>query len=323
MNVRVDIRDRLADREVAAVVALVDSATEADSVKPLNEHVMLHLRYGGDPGAKAVLLYDGDDLVGFAHIDPTDQVEGPSGELVIHPAFRRRGLGRKLLEATLAEAGGRLRLWAHGDHTAAGHLASSLGFTRVRSLWQMRRSLSEAVPGAEMPPGIRLRTFEPGADEEAWLRLNARAFAHHPEQGAWTLDDLTRREQEPWFDPAGFFLAVRETPRTDVPADPGAPAGPDGGRPLAGFHWTKVHGDEDHDSHGHNAIGEVYVVGVDPTERGSGLGRALTLAGLAHLRSRGLPEVMLYVDEDNPSAIRLYEGLGFTRWDVDVMYRHR
>ncbi|WP_248962498.1 mycothiol synthase [Sphaerisporangium perillae] len=328
MNARVDIRERLSDQEVAAVVALVDAATESDSVRPLNEHVMLHLRYGGDPGARAVLLYDGDALAGFAHIDPTDPVEGPSGELVVHPAHRRRGLGRRLAEAALGESGGKLRLWAHGDHPEAERLATSLGFTRVRSLWQMRRSLYAPLPSAELPAGVRLRTFEPGRDEQAWLTVNARAFAHHPEQGSWTMDDLRRREQEPWFDPAGFFLAVRDdapagTGRdgsaTTVPGD--SPAGA-GGR-LVGFHWTKVHGDDDHDEpHGHNAIGEVYVVGVDPSEQGGGLGRTLTMAGLTHLRSRGLPQVMLYVDEDNASAIRLYESLGFTRWDVDVMYRH-
>ncbi|WP_214413859.1 mycothiol synthase [Sphaerisporangium fuscum] len=317
MKPRVDIRERLSDQEVASVVALVDAATEADSVRPLNEHVMLHLRYGGDPGARVVLLYDGDELAGFAHVDPTDQVEGPSGELVVHPAHRRRGLGRRLLETALTESGGRLRLWAHGDRPEAGGLAASMGFTRVRSLWQMRRSLFAPLPTREVPAGVRLRAFDPATDEEAWLKVNARAFAHHPEQGSWTLDDLRRREQEPWFDPAGFFLAVRDAGSTEG----GAPTG--AGDRLVGFHWTKVHGDDDpHAPHGHNAIGEVYVVGVDPSEQGSGLGKTLTLAGLCHLRARGLAQVMLYVDEDNPAAIRLYESLGFTRWDVDVMYRH-
>jgi mycothiol synthase len=123
--------------------------------------------------------------------------------------------------------------------------------------------------------------------------VNRRAFAHHPEQGAWTLDDLLAREQEPWFDPAGFFLAVRQ----------------DG--TLAGFHWTKVHNGE---------IGEVYVIGVDPAAQGLGLGRALTLVGLHHLRSRGLTTVTLYVDESNQAARKLYESLGFARFAVDVMY---
>lgn len=298
MNAHVEIRERLDDDTVAEVRRLVQAATDADGVRPLNEHVMLHLRYGGDPGAKTALLYESGVLSGFAHVDPTDEVEGPSGELVIDPAARRRGYGRMLLDAILMETGGRLRLWAHGDHPGAGRLAASSGFQRVRSLWQMRRSLFAPFPAARVPEGVRITTFETGRDEKEWVALNARAFAHHPEQGAWTVEDVRRREQEPWFDPAGFFLAFRDGTMT-------------------GFHWTKVHGDG---GHGHEPIGEVYVVAVDPAEQGSGLGKALTLTGLAHLRSLGLSQVMLYVDEENRAAIRLYEGLGFSRWDVDVMY---
>ncbi|MEV0581312.1 mycothiol synthase [Nonomuraea sp. NPDC050310] len=294
----VKIRERLDDREIAAVLSVVDEATERDGVRPLNEHVMLHLRYGGDDRARSLLLYDGDALAGYAHVDPTDEVEGPSGELVIRPRFRGQGYGRRLLRAMLEETGGQLRLWAHGGLPGAQALATSMGLERVRSLWQMRRSLYAPLGAVELPDGVRLRTFVPGQDEEAWLKVNAAAFAHHPEQGAWTLEDLARREQEPWFDPAGFFLALR-------------------GDRLVGFHWTKIHGSTEH---GHEPIGEVYVVGVDPSQQGTGLGKALTVAGLCHLRSRGLAQAMLYVDEANPSAIRLYTGLGFSRWDVDVMY---
>ncbi len=154
--------------------------------------------------------------------------------------------------------------------------------------------------------GPRVR---PGQDEDAWTELNRRAFAGHPEQGTWTRADLDLREREPWFDPDGFFLAER------------------GGK-LAGFHWTKIHGQDDDagqpgtpgDGHHHEPIGEVYVVGVDPGERGSGLGRALTLAGLRYLRSRGLFQVMLYVDETNTAAIGMYESIGFNHWGTDVMY---
>ncbi|GAB1822896.1 mycothiol synthase [Herbidospora sp. RD11066] len=298
MNAHVEIRERLDEDTVSEVRRLVQAATDADGVRPLNEHVMLHLRYGGDPGAKSALLYDSGVLSGFAHLDPTDEVEGPSGELVVAPSARGRGLGRMLLDAVVTETGGRLRLWAHGDHPAAGRLASSAGFQRVRSLWQMRRSLFAPFPAARVPEGVEIRTFTPGQDELEWVGLNARAFAHHPEQGSWTIDDVKRREEEPWFDAAGFFTAFR-------------------GQTMAGFHWTKVHGDG---GHGHEPIGEVYVVGVDPSEQGSGLGKALTLTGLSHLRALGLSQVMLYVDEDNGAAIRLYEGLGFSRWDVDVMY---
>jgi mycothiol synthase len=301
----IEVTGPLAEPVAVQVLALVSAATDHDSVSPLSEHVLLHLRYGGDPQARNLLLTHDGELAGYAHLDPTDPVEGPSGELVIHPAHRRHGLGLALTRAVLAEAGSRpLRLWAHGDLPGADALADRAGFERIRALWTMRRSLQAPLDTPRYPDGVTVRTFAVGQDEAAWTDLNRQAFAHHPEQGAWTLEDLSLREREAWFDPAGFFLAERS------------------GK-LAGFHWTKIHGAyPGGPAHGHEAIGEVYVVGVDPAERGSGLGRALTLEGLRYLRSRGLLDVMLYVDESNTPAIRLYEGLGFSHWDTDVMYRH-
>jgi mycothiol synthase len=220
---------------------------------------------------------------------------------VIDPAHRRHGLGRALVDELTGRAHGRtLRLWAHGDLRAAAGLAAAAGFERFRALWQMRRGIREALDQPEFPPDTTLRTFVPGRDEAGWLSLNARAFAQHPEQGAWTRHDLELREREPWFDPAGFLVAERHGV-------------------MAGFHWTKVHVPEGEDG----PIGEVYVVGVDPGQRGTGLGRALTLAGLRHLRGLGLDQAMLYVDEDNVPAIRMYQALGFTRTRTDAMYRKR
>jgi mycothiol synthase len=345
----ITVHGRITDAESRAVLELVRAAAEEDGVGPLSEHVMLHLRYGGDPRARNLLLVSHGELAGYAHLDPTDPVEGPSGELVIHPAHRRQELGLLLTRALVAEAGERpLRLWAHGDLPAAARLAAAAGFERIRALWQMRRSLQSRLDRPQVADGVTIRTFVIGQDEDAWTDLNARAFARHPEQGAWTREDLDLREREPWFDPNGFFLAER--------------AGK-----LVGFHWTKIHGRSEREdavldagldapaphhqapgqappagqaspaeqapgrgspagqqraqeARAHEPIGEVYVVGVSPEERGTGLGRALTLVGLRYLRSQGLFQVMLYVDESNTPAIGLYESLGFTHWDTDVMY---
>jgi mycothiol synthase len=311
--IKVRATGSLPPTDAAAVLQLVSEAAHADGVSPLSEHVVLHLKYGGDPLGRDVLLWYEGSLAGYGHIDPTDRVEGPAAEMVIRPALRRRGLGRAVGSALVSEAdGGDLRLWAHGDLPAAARLAAAVGFHRSRALWEMRRSLSAELAEAQLPPGISVRTFRIGLDENAWLALNSRAFARHPEQGGWTRSDLELREREPWFDPAGFFLAER-------------------GGTLAGFHWTKVHGSVRPDTSAavgsapqaasvREAIGEVYVVGVDPAERGTGLGRALTLIGLRHLRSLGLAEVMLYVDEANTAAIGLYASLGFEHSGTDVMF---
>jgi len=295
----------LSGADVADVQALVAAATEVDGTAPLSEHVLLHLRHGGDAQAAHLLAREGAELVGFAHLDLTDPVAGGAGELVVHPEHRRAGLGSRIVQELLDRAGrsevaaGRLRLWAHGEHPGAVALATTLGFTQARVLWQMRRSLLAPLAEPHLPEGVRLRPFVVGADEREFLRVNNAAFDWHPEQGGWDLDQVKLREAEPWFDPNGFLLAVDADDR------------------LLGFHWTKVHGDG---GHSHEPIGEVYVLGVDPSARGMHLGAALTLAGLRHLRDRGLRQVMLYVEADNAAAVRVYRDLGFTRWDTDVSY---
>ncbi len=309
---RLEVAKRLHPEDVGRVVALVHAATQADGVIPLSEHVLLHLRQGGEePGRHILLIEDtepGHPVVGYAHLDPTDAVAGPSAELVVAPDRRREGLGGVLVRALEAEAPAPLRLWAHGLRADAQHLAASMGYVVARELLQLRRSLHAPLPSVELPPGVAVRTF---TDDDAFdlLELNALAFADHPEQGSWTWSDLAARMSEPWFDPAGLFLAEG----TDDAAE-----GPD----LLAFHWTKVHGDDPAADHGHHAIGEVYVVAVHPAAQGLGLGRTMTLTGLHHLRRLGLQQVMLYVDADNERAVRTYTRLGFTHWDSDVQFRH-
>jgi mycothiol synthase len=269
-----------------AVRALAESATAADGVAPLSEPVLIDLHENA--GRHVVATRDGA-LVGYAHLDRED-----SAELVVHPGARRHGVGGRLLDEI--EAAGATLAWAHGRRPAALAFAAARGWTAERTLWQLRRPLADDLPDRPLPDGISLRPFRVGEDEDDWVRVNARAFAHHPEQGAWTAADVRLREAESWFDPAGFLLAVRA----------------DGS--LAGFHWTKVHP-------GPPPIGEVYVLGVDPDAQGTGLGPALTVAGLRWLRERGLSDVLLYVDDDNPGAVRLYQRLGFTEWDADVQFR--
>jgi mycothiol synthase len=304
---------------VTAVWAVIDAAAEVDGTTPISEHVLLHLRHGG--GADTVSLIartpvgGGGEVVGYANLDLSDRAEEPDAEMVVHPAYRRHGVGSALLHAleqasSDAGRGGLLRLWAHGTHPDATRLARAHGYVRERVLWQLRRSLLSPLPSAGLPAGVRLRAFRPGVDEAAWLAVNRTTFADHPEQGAWTDADLVARELEPWFEPAGFLLAESSVD----------------GR-LLGFHWTKVHGQTTPTGtagtpgHAHDPIGEVYVLGVAPDARGLGLGRALTVAGLRHLRQRGLAQVMLYVDESNEVAVRTYLRLGFTHWGTDVRYR--
>ncbi|TDC09298.1 mycothiol synthase [Streptomyces sp. 8K308] len=292
------MRDQVEADELRLVQELIEAAAKVDGQYAVSEQGRLLLRGGPRAGVRHLLLWDAGAIAGYAQLDGTDPVEPPAGELVVHPERRAQGHGRKLGRALLDESGHRLRLWAHGGHPPARHLAQALGLTLFRELRQLRRPLGGLrTVEATLPAGVRVRTFVPGQDDAAWLAVNAAAFAHHPEQGSLTQRDLEARKAEPWFDPAGFFLAERQE---------------DG--ELLGFHWTKEHAAE--------GLGEIYVLGVSPAAQGLGLGRALTTTGLRHLAARpNLDTAMLYVDADNRTAVRLYESLGFRTFEVDLMYR--
>jgi mycothiol synthase len=256
----------------------------------------------GGAEASHVIRREGGELVGYLYLGPPDEDQNRTAELCVAPHARRRGVGRSLIEAALADTAGALRVWAHGSLPGTEQFAARLGLSAVRELRLMELALTGGSAQDLTPPrppeGVEVNTFRPGEDEDAWLALNARAFAHHPEQGSWTRADLAEREAEPWFDPAGFFLAR-------------AAEG------LIGFHWTKVH---PAGAYGPDRVGEIYVLGVDPEAGRRGLGRLLALVGLQHLAQSGLENVILYVDGDNTPAVRLYLSLGFGNRAVDTMY---
>jgi mycothiol synthase len=197
-----------------------------------------------------------------------------------------------LLRRLIMESGSPLRVWAMGDSPAARALATAAGMAPQRELLIMERQLDGDLPEPVVPPEVEIRTFVPGEDERPWLRVNAAAFADHPEQALIDADDLADRMAEPWFDPKGFFVATI-----------------DGS--MVGFHWTKQHQDR---------LGEVYVLGIEPSAAGRGLGKALLLTGLRSLRERGNTRVELYVEADHGAAIGLYLSYGFATVSRDVMY---
>ena len=272
-----------------AVRELARLSPDSSDSPPLSEQALLRLS-AGPPVRHLVSEQDGT-LLGYAQLDLDGQAHAV--ELVATDPL----VATELLTAAsrLTGAGG-LRLWAHGRNSVAAQAASQAGWQPVRTLLQLRRSLTDLeLTEPQLPEGVTLRTFRPGADDQAWLAVNARAFASHPEQGSWTEADLADRIAAAWFDPAGFLLAVRDGQ-------------------LLGYHWTKVHSDTA------EPMGEVYVLGVDPAAQGLRLGKALLAAGLRHLKDRGLSTVLLYVEADNSTARGLYESLGFSVFARDIQF---
>ncbi|MCZ4553199.1 mycothiol synthase [Gordonia rubripertincta] len=276
---------------------IVAAATLADRVAPLGEQAVAAI---GRPGIAEFTVSSGDDVVGYANVQPSRDGEPAMIELVVDPEHRQQGHGKRLLTTVLGQVEGDRRIWAHGDLPAASALAEDMGLAPLRELLQLRRPLTDPLPDLLVPDDLVLRTYAGPTDDPEILRVNNAAFAWHPEQGGWSAEQIDERTGSDWFDAAGVFLAFDA-------ADPDR---------LLGFHWTKVHPAEGDTAE----LGEVYIVGVDPAAQGRGLGRILTLAGLHHLRDLGLGEVELYVEGDNTAALNTYNKLGFTRYAIDVAY---
>jgi mycothiol synthase len=280
----------------AEVRRIAAAAAASDGREALNEAAVLTLRNRG-LGTGVLFVGGADRAEGFAYLHGLSGSGRPELDLVVAPEARGKGLGTALAEAALAAVDGiPITAWSHGNHPAAARLAARLGYASVRELWLMRRPASTPLPEWRTPDGYTIRPFRPGADDAAFLAVNAAAFAFHPEQGSLDQRGLDERKALDWFDADGFLVGEHEGQ-------------------LLGFHWTKVHP-------GDPAYGEVYVIGVDPTAQGTGLGKALLAAGLEHLHRSGLDEVVLYVEADNRSAVQLYASYGFTHAasDTDVLY---
>jgi len=296
----VEVHRELGPLDQAEVTELLAAAV--DGQPALSEQKRIEVAAGSDAaaaGARALARQTGSgQLVGYGHLSRGNESWGI--EIVVHPAHRgsdTEPLGSLLLGSLLDEVGtlggGQVYFWAPRASAVHDRIAEANGLEARRDLIQMRVPLPLAAQ--RQAEALVTRAFRPGHDEAAWLAVNNRAFATHPEQGGWSIEELVAREQESWFDPAGFLL-YEEDDR------------------LAGSCWTKIHRDTD------PPLGEIYVISVDPDFQGRGLGRSLTAAGLSWLADAGIGVGMLYVDGDNVAAVELYRSMGFIDDHVDRAY---
>ncbi|GAA2173977.1 mycothiol synthase [Agrococcus versicolor] len=267
---------------LAALVDLVERCAAADGASPVNDQALLEARRG----ERTIVDLDGSgDAMAVVATGEAAGGAAAEVELAVAPERRGAGLGTRLGERIAAEHPA-FEAWAHGDLPASRALAERLGMQRIRTLLQLRAPVpADAVVDARLRPFV-------AADADAWVAVNAAAFATHPEQGRLTARDLADRRAEAWHDDANLLVA------------PGA----DG---LDGYAWIKPEGD----------VAELYALGVAPHAQGTGLGGILMQATFARMHALGHDTAHLYVEGDNEPALGLYRSRGFVDHARDVRWR--
>ncbi len=293
------VSQRTGEEEIEKIANLVNVVEAFDKHKALGDHAWLDLVHGGRKGVYGFTAHykNSSQLIGYAQVSKGN--ENWALEIVVHPSERSptKGVTKALVDRSVdaisKNGGGHVHVWLAQSGDDIRFALTSAKFSPGRRLVQMRRPLP--LEKELSMTSIETRPFESGKDDIAWLDLNNLAFSNHPEQGGWTEETLAQRKSEPWFDPNGFLLSFIDDE-------------------MAAFCWTKIHADN------RPALGEIYVIGVHPKYSGHGLGRRICVSALNYLAEQSVPIAMLYVDQDNTRAYRMYEHLGFHPDHIDRAY---
>ncbi len=230
-------------------------------------------------------------IVGYMDVSPEVRIGRVILNSLIHPDHRRRGLASKLLGHAIhraQELGVRV---AHVNIPQANVIAKSalskLGFRFIRQLLELRLDISRVQWKESGQSAIKYRNLRHG-EEGKLAQLQNRSFA-----GTWgynpnTVEDITYNTNLSGCSPEDVVLACE-------------------GDKVIGYCWTRITCGVVTD----RRKGQIFMLGVDPDYRGRGIGKRVLLAGLSHVKSKGLQVVELSVDGENKVALALYRSIGF------------
>ncbi len=273
------------------------TATEYDEWlnSPFGKDAVITLAHATSPDGSAGVL------VGELVVEKDPRQDHAWGDMVIHPDWRDTGLAETFYQMMERDARARganeLRLGPSQQHTWLIDFLKQRGYQPERYFWEMRLPAEMTVEQPQLPAGFTVRTFVRGQDEPAFMQARNGSFAEHYASIERNLDEIIAITNMATFDPASLFLAF---------ADNGD---------VAGLCWTAINPDEN--AARGEQVGWVHTLGVVPAYQRHGLGRALLLIGVQHLR-QFVPIVELGVEGLNEKALPLYEGVGFFRYQGRV-----
>lgn len=264
-----------------------------------------------DPGFDPVGMFIAElngEAVGRvqAYVDKQrEEKKGFIRGLGVVPEFRRRGIGRELVNKAIESLRDRAMETAEcmvrDNKPICKHIFESMRFRLTRVFSTMRRDLNIIPSNIGENTVVRIRVMKEGMEDiELLRRLDNEAFTEHFNFRPSTFEEWKHLHSHPDFDQEGWFLALLG----------GKPVGHVGSWIDSKF--VKFKGIK---------RGWIATIGVLKPHRRKGIGTSLILRGMDYLKSRGITEVELGVDDKNPTkAIKLYEKAGFKVIRKDLTY---
>ncbi len=258
-----------------------------------------------DPDRDLLLAEVDGEVVAYSRVFWRDLVEGGrSYELFgfVHPAWRRRGIGRAMLghnEALLREiatehpgvAPKLFRSEGVEADTGNGVLMRGAGYEAVRYWYDMVASTLEPIEAAPMPEGLEVRPVTRDQYRALW-DASAEAFRDEWGQAEWAEEEWERFSTDPQNEEPRFWRIGWD------------------GDEIAGVIMTLVPVAEN-EEYGRNRV-YVSAVSVRRPWRRRGLARALLSSSLIAAREGGYTAASLGVDATSVTgATDLYRSLGF------------
>ena len=301
------------DADLEAIVELINAADALDhldeGIDALALRELLH-RPDFDPYNDAFVVLDEDQsMVGHARLDLRDApLQGRFyAHTVMHPDWRDEAIEELLLEQLWSAAQRRrpmlgskpvqFRTYCAAHQGKRISLFESLGLRPVRYDLHMVCHPLANLPDPALPPGITVRPYSRGEDDESALEVVNAAFADVMDFAAVTLQDFRHWIDDPAFHDHLSFVALDAQEMVGLCLC------------TVGEGRATLIGRRD---------GTIDSFCVRREYRRRGLGSALLLTSLQAFKRAGLESATLDTNTENPTeAIRLYEQAGFReawRW---------
>lgn len=244
-----------------------------------------------DPEQDIFLLKSNGSLCGYAIVIPEQDIDRTIAAVATTEPCRQGA--QALLDSVIARTRhlslSQVHIAVKDPEVEPRDLLPGMGFEPVTANLELTLSREDAsaVPETPLPDGFTVRPMRSSAETLLLTRVQNKVFKGHWGFSRNTPEEVQARLDLPSTGPQHVLFA--ESPEGDI----------------AAYVWTALEWDGGH------TCGKIWMTGVKPGYRKSGIGKAIITVGIKHLFSEGAADIHLEVVAHNTAAVRIYRQMGF------------